>query len=111
MLTKAVGRSMGSSWKTSSARYGGRSGMLLAVMICNLAAVTLFGGGAMLLLVAGVETAYVLVAPDSVTWFSPAAGSALAGYGGISFVASLAPIIVTSAINRFFRRRCKTCGH
>ena len=110
MLTKAVGRSMGSSWKMSSARYGGRSGLLLAVMICNLTAVTCFGGGVMLLLVTAGEFTYSLLKPDAVTWFSSEAATALAGYGSISFVASFVPMVFTSIINRFYRSRCKTCG-
>ena len=110
MLTKAIGRSMGSSWKMSSARYGGRNGLLLAVMIANLASVTLFGGGIMLLLVTAIEFTYALVKPDAFTWFSSEAASALAGYGGICFVASIVPMAMTSLINRFYRVRCKTCG-
>ena len=110
MLTKAIGRNMGSGWKMSSAKYGGRCGLLLAVMIANLTAVTLFGGGIMLLLVTAIEFTYALVKPDAVTWFSSEAGTALAGYGGICFVASIVPVAVTNMINRFYRNRCKTCG-
>ena len=64
----------------------------------------------MLLVVAGVETAYAILASDKATWFSAEAGSALAGYGGICFVASIVPMVATWAINRMYRRRCKSCG-
>ena len=110
MLTRALQRGAASGWRQSSAHYGGRSGLLALVMISNLAAVTLFGGAVMLLVVAGVETAYAILASDKATWFSAEAGSALAGYAAICFVASIIPVVITAAINRMYRRRCKTCG-
>ena len=110
MLTRSIGRSMGAGWRLSSARYGGRSGLLLAVMISNLTAVTLFGGGIMLLLVTAIEFTYTLVKPNAATWFSSEAATALAAYGGICFVASVVPMGMTSMINRFYRKRCRTCG-
>ena len=110
MITKSLQRGAARGWRMSAARYDGRTGLLLAVMISNLTAVTLFGGGIMLLLVVAIEFAYSLVRPDNATWFSTEAASALAGYGGICFVASVVPIGLTSMINRFYRRRCRTCG-
>ena len=110
MLTRALQRGAASGWRQSSAHYGGRSWPLFVVVICNLSAVTLFGGAVMLLVVAGVETAYTILASDQATWFSAEAGSALAGYSGISFVASIVPMVATWAINRMYRRRCKSCG-
>lgn len=110
MITKSLQRGAARGWRASAAKYDGRAGLLVAVMISNLTAVTLFGGGVMLLLVVGTEFTYSLVRPESATWFSSEAGSALAGYGGICFVASVVPIGFTSMINRFYRRRCKTCG-
>ena len=110
MITRSLQRSAGRGWRASASRYDGRTGLLVAVMISNLTAVTLFGGGIMLLLVTGIEFTYSLVRPDNPTWFSAEAGTSLAGYGGICFVASIVPIGLTSMINRFYRRRCKTCG-
>ena len=77
MLKRSLQRSAANSWRASSAKYDGRTGLLVAVMISNLTAVTLFGGGIMLLLVTGIEFTYSLVRPESATWFSSEAGSAL----------------------------------
>ena len=90
--------------------YGGRVGLLFAVLACNLLAVTLFGGGLALFIVSGLETAYVIVSPDAYTWFSADAGTALRGYGLVAFLSSPAPMVATILINRYHRVRCKTCG-
>ena len=110
MITRSLQRGAARGWRMSAARYDGRTGLLLAVMISNLTAVTLFGGGIMLLVVVGIEFTYSLVRPESATWFSSEAASALAGYGGICFVTSVVPMAMTNMINRFYRRRCRTCG-
>ena len=50
-----IHRAVAASWRLSSARYGGRSWPLAAVMLSNLTSVVLFGGGLMLILVATAE--------------------------------------------------------
>ena len=110
MLTRAVQRGIASSWRQSSAHYGGRSWPLALVMLSNLAATTLFGGSLMLFLVALAETVYAILSPDGFTWFGPEAAQALIAYGAIAFVGSVVPMLLTMGINRLYRRRCKTCG-
>ena len=40
-----IQRAVAASWKLSSAKYGGRSWCLAAVMLSNLTSVVLFGAG------------------------------------------------------------------
>ena len=110
MITRAFQRGAAKSWRTSSAKYGGRSWPLVAVMISNLTATTLFGGSLMLCLVVATETVYALVNPSKFTWFSAEASSALVGYAVIAFFSSAMPILITIGINKLYRRRCRTCG-
>ena len=110
MLTRAVKRGVASSWRQSSAHYGGRSWPLAAVMVSNLAATTLFGGSLMLFLVAFIEMLYARLNPDEFTWFGPEAAMALVSYGAVAFVSSIVPMLITAGINKLYRRRCKTCG-
>ncbi len=109
MITRSVKRGIASSWRQSSAHYGGRNWPLAAVMLCNLTATTLFGGSLMLLLVALVETTYAAANPDRFTWFSVGAAQALLSYAAIAFFGSLVPMLATMVLNRIYRRRCKTC--
>ena len=67
----------------SATWYGGKVSVLLAVMCCNLLAVTLFGGGLMLFVVAAVEWVFAARNPHEATWFSEEArdGAARLGIG------------------------------
>ena len=105
-----IHRTIAASWKLSSARYGGRSWPLAAVMLSNLTSVVLFGGGLMLILVATAEYLYLLTSPERYTWFTGEAWRALTAYGAVAFFASLVPVFVTGRLNAAFRRRCRTCG-
>ncbi len=104
-----IQRAVAASWKLSSARYGGRSWPLAAVMLSNLMSVVLFGGGLMLILVATAEYCYALMSPERYTWFTGEAWRALTGYGAVAFFASVVPVFVTGRLNAAFRRRCRTC--
>ncbi len=110
MISGMLQRSAASSWRQSSAKYGGRSWPLLVVMVSNLIATTLFGGSIMLFLVAATETVYAYVNPGTFTWFAPEAAQALVGYGAIAFLASVLPVLLTIGINHRYRRKCKSCG-
>ena len=110
MLQREVGRALAAPWKQSSAKYGGRTWPLVAVMLSNLTAVVFFGGGLMLCAVAGLEAVYSQASPDAATWFTHEAGVALRGYGITAFLGSVVPMAITVVINRRYRNRCKTCG-
>ncbi len=105
-----IHRAVAASWKLSSARYGGGSWPLAAVMLSNLTSVVLFGGGLMLIGVATAEYLYFLTSPERYTWFTGAAWRALTAYGAVAFIASVVPAFVTGRLNAAFRRRCRTCG-
>ena len=83
-----IHRAVAASWKLSSARYGGSSWCLAAVMLSNLTSVVLFGGGLMLIAVATAEYCYALMSPERYTWFTGEAWRALTGYGAVAFCAS-----------------------
>ena len=104
-----IHRAVAASWKLSSARYGGSSWCLAAVMLSNLTSVVLFGGGLMLIAVATAEYCYALMSPERYTWFTGEAWRALTGYGAVAFFASVVPVFVTGRLNAAFRRRCRTC--
>ena len=110
MLTKIPQRALASVWKQSSLHYGGRNWPLAVVMLSNLSATILFGGGLTLLIVAAVETIYSSSNPGAHTWLTAEASGALTGLGAAFLLASAGPMILTASINRMFRRRCKTCG-
>ena len=110
MLTRALQKGAANSWRSSSARYGGRTWPLAVVIACNLAATTLFGGSVAILLVTATETLYAVMHPDKFTWFNADAASALVGYAALAFFASIFPILLSIGINRRYRRRCRTCG-
>ena len=105
-----IQRAVAASWKLSSARYGGRSWCLAAVMLSNLTSVVLFGGGLMLILVATAEYFYTFMFPERYTWFTGEAWRSLTAYGTVAFFASVVPVFVTGRLNAAFRRRCRTCG-
>ena len=90
MICKAIGR----GWIKSAHWYGGRTWTLALVTILNLVAVTLFGGGLMLLLLAAGNDAWRAMVTDAALYLG----------------ASLVPMVATALLNRKYRRRCTTCG-
>lgn len=110
MLTKQVNRGIASVWRQSSMHYGGRSWPLAVVMVSNLSATILFGGGLTLLIVAAVETIYSSSNTGAHTWFTAETSGALTGLGVAFLLSSAGPMILTASINKLFRRHCKTCG-
>ena len=110
MIMSPVKRALASVWRQSSTHYGGRSWPLAVVMLSNLSATVLFGGGLMLLIVAAVETIYAASNPDALSWFTAEASTAITGLGVASLLSSAGPMILTASINKLLRRRCGKCG-
>lgn len=90
MIYKAIG----GGWLKSAHWYGGRTWPLALVMMLNLVAVTLFGGGVMLLLLGLADYT----------------GRSMVTIAALSLGVSLVPMATTALLNRKYRRRCQTCG-